>query len=149
MQLDVSSEERNWGMAAHLSALVAVAGLPFGHVLGPLIVYLIKGHESEFVASHAKASLNYQITMSIVGIVGMLVLVGFGLGFAATSPFQDTSGLSALGLSASGRRSPSSSWRYCCSRSSSSSQPRLPQAKAGVTPTRSPSAFFVRSAPQC
>ena len=91
MQLDVSSEERNWGMAAHLSALVAVAGLPFGHVLGPLVVYLIKGHESEFVASHAKASLNYQITMSIVGIVGILVLVGFGIGFAASSPYQDSS----------------------------------------------------------
>lgn len=98
MQLDVSSEERNWGMAAHLSALVAVAGLPFGHVLGPLIVYLIKGHESEFVASHAKASLNYQITMSIVGIVGILVLVGFGIGFAATSPFQDSSPAFGVGV---------------------------------------------------
>ena len=29
-------------MAAHLSALIAVAGLPFGHVVGPLVVYLIK-----------------------------------------------------------------------------------------------------------
>jgi hypothetical protein len=89
MQLDVSSEERNWGMAAHLSALVAIAGLPFGHVLGPLIVYLVKGHESEFVASHAKASLNYQITMSIVGIVGVLALIGVAVGFAVTNPNAD------------------------------------------------------------
>lgn len=79
-------------MAAHLSALVAVAGLPFGHVLGPLIVYLIKGHQSEFVSSHAKASLNYQITVSIVGIVGVLLFLAVGLGFIATMPSTLSSG---------------------------------------------------------
>ncbi len=68
-------------MAAHLSALVAIAGLPFGHVLGPLIVYLIKGHESEFVGEHARASLNYQVTVSIVAIVAVIVGVAATLGF--------------------------------------------------------------------
>lgn len=97
MQVDVSSEERNWGMAAHLSALVAIAGLPFGHVLGPLVVYLIKGHESEFVASHAKASLNYQITMSILGIVAVLIFVAVGLGFFASMPSNMQSGEMAPG----------------------------------------------------
>jgi uncharacterized Tic20 family protein len=85
-------------MAAHLSALVAVAGLPFGHVLGPLVVYLIKGHQSEFVGSHAKASLNYQITMSIVGIIGVLVFVGAGLGFIFTMPSQDASAAVGIGM---------------------------------------------------
>jgi hypothetical protein len=72
-------------MAAHLSALIAVAGLPFGHVVGPLVVYLIKGHESEFVAEHARASLNYQITVSIVGIIGIIAMVGVMLGFVAVN----------------------------------------------------------------
>jgi uncharacterized Tic20 family protein len=58
MEVRLAAQERNWAMAAHLSALVAIAGLPFGHVIGPLVVYLIKGHESEFVAAHARASLN-------------------------------------------------------------------------------------------
>jgi uncharacterized protein len=62
-------------MAAHLSALVAIAGLPFGHVLGPLVVYLIKGHESEFVGSHARASLNYQITISILGVAAAILAI--------------------------------------------------------------------------
>ncbi|MBV9718805.1 MAG: DUF4870 domain-containing protein [Candidatus Eremiobacteraeota bacterium] len=69
-------------MAAHLSALVAVAGLPFGHVLGPLVVYLVKGHESEFVGEHARASLNYQITISIFAIVAAIVGVAATLSFA-------------------------------------------------------------------
>src|SRR5579871_3396548 len=80
-QVPIASQERNWAMAAHLSALAAVAGLPFGHVLGPLIVYLIKGHESEFVGEHARASLNYQITVSILGLIGVIVAVAWTLGY--------------------------------------------------------------------
>ena len=81
MQVQIPAQERNWAMAAHLSALVAIAGLPFGHVLGPLIVYLVKGHESEFVGEHARASLNYQITISILGIVAAIVAVAWTLGY--------------------------------------------------------------------
>jgi len=71
-------------MAAHLSALVAIAGLPFGHVLGPLVVYLIKGHDSEFVSAHAKASLNYQITISIFGVIAVIVAICGWFWFAFT-----------------------------------------------------------------
>ena len=79
-------------MAAHLSALIAVAGLPFGHVVGPLVVYLIKAHDSEFVAEHARASLNYQITVSIAGIVGIIAAVGVMLGFIAGNAGRYVSG---------------------------------------------------------
>lgn len=81
MQAQPAALERNWAMAAHLSALVAIAGLPFGHVLGPLVVYLVKGSESEFVGEHARASLNYQITISIFAIVAVIVAVAASLGF--------------------------------------------------------------------
>jgi uncharacterized Tic20 family protein len=81
MQVQLPAQERNWAMAAHLSALVAVAGLPFGHVLGPLVVYLVKGHESEFVGEHARASLNYQITVSIFVIIAVIVGLAATLGF--------------------------------------------------------------------
>ena len=77
-------------MAAHLSALVAVAGLPFGHVLGPLVVYLVKGHESEFVAEHARASLNYQLTVSLLVIIA--VIVGVAVTFGALVPMSATTG---------------------------------------------------------
>jgi hypothetical protein len=84
-------------MAAHLSALVAVAGLPFGHIVGPLIVYLIKGRESAFVAEHARASLNYQITVSIVGLAGILVAVGAMFGLIATGATVHTAGAGYAG----------------------------------------------------
>jgi uncharacterized protein len=98
MQVPIASQERNWAMAAHLSALVAVAGLPFGHVLGPLIVYLVKGHESEFVGEHAKASLNYQITISILCIVAILVGVALSLGFLVNSSADSSNAGPAIGF---------------------------------------------------
>jgi uncharacterized Tic20 family protein len=90
MQVQIPAQERNWAMAAHLSALVAVAGLPFGHVLGPLVIYLVKGHESEFVGEHARASLNYQITVSIFAIVALIVAVALTLGILI--PMSATAG---------------------------------------------------------
>ncbi|MBV8283200.1 MAG: DUF4870 domain-containing protein [Candidatus Eremiobacteraeota bacterium] len=85
-------------MAAHLSALVAVAGLPFGHLVGPLIVYLVKGGESAFVGRHAKASLNYQITISLAAIVAIVIgVVAFFLfvAYAAGLPEHSHAGESA------------------------------------------------------
>jgi uncharacterized protein len=79
-----SQEERNWGIAAHLAALIAFIGFPFGHVIGPLIVYLAKGKEFPFVAAHARASINYQITLSLVLIVGVMAAVVIAATFAVT-----------------------------------------------------------------
>jgi len=87
-------------MAAHLSALAALVGLPFGHVLGPLIVYLIKARESEFVAQHARASLNYQITLSIVAFIGIIIAVGAGVALIASG--HGRSGDSAEGVAFAG-----------------------------------------------
>jgi uncharacterized protein len=97
MQVQLAAQERNWAMAAHLSALVAIAGIPFGHVFGPLVVYLVKGHESEFVGEHARASLNYQISISIFGIVATIAAVAASLGFIV--PMSTTSDSTTAGFS--------------------------------------------------
>jgi uncharacterized protein len=44
--------------------------------LAPLIIYLVKKDESTFVAAHAKESLNFQITMTLIGIILFITLVG-------------------------------------------------------------------------
>jgi uncharacterized Tic20 family protein len=87
-------------MAAHLSALVAVAGLPFGHVLGPLLVYLIKGHESQFVGEHARASLNYQISMSIFTIVAIIIAVTATLAFMVPLSSSSDNSVATFNLAA-------------------------------------------------
>ncbi|MEM7601868.1 MAG: DUF4870 domain-containing protein [Verrucomicrobiota bacterium] len=61
--------ERNWAVAAHLASVAGWVGIPFGHILAPLVVWLIKKDESEFVRGQAIESLNFQISMTIYALV--------------------------------------------------------------------------------
>ncbi|HTV96840.1 MAG TPA: DUF4870 domain-containing protein [Steroidobacteraceae bacterium] len=93
MDQPLSSEERNWAMAAHLCGLLWLAGgpglifFPLGSlvvltVLGPLIIWRTKGQTMPFVASQAKESLNFQITVFLLGLVFaalIILLVGIVL----------------------------------------------------------------------
>lgn len=72
------SDERQMAMFAHLSALVGII-IPFGNVLGPLLIWLLKKETMPFVDDQGKEALNFQITVTIallVCIVLMFVLIG-------------------------------------------------------------------------
>ena len=74
-----NKEELNWAMACHLSALSGFV-IPFGNIIGPLVVWLIKKDTMPLVDQHGKESLNFQITVLIAAIVSfilMFVLIGF------------------------------------------------------------------------
>jgi len=74
-----TSDERMWAMFAHLSALIGFV-IPFGSILGPLIIWQIKKNEYPLVDDQGKEALNFQITMAIafvVSLVLMVVLIGF------------------------------------------------------------------------
>jgi uncharacterized protein len=64
---DASS--RNWASVCHLAGLAFVSGVPFGNILGPLILYLIKKDDDPFIALAARESLNFQISVSICGFI--------------------------------------------------------------------------------
>jgi uncharacterized Tic20 family protein len=72
------SEARTWNMWCHLSVLSAFV-IPFGNLLGPFLIWQIKKHEIPSVEAHAKAALNFQLTVLIALIVGLAV--GFILAF--------------------------------------------------------------------
>ncbi len=72
--------EKQWGMFTHLAALAAFIGIPLGNIVGPLIIYLIKKDEYEFVAVQGKEVLNFQITWTLIFIISaILILVGIGI----------------------------------------------------------------------
>jgi hypothetical protein len=66
-------DERFWGMIAHLAALAGCI-VPFGNILGPLLVWLLKRDQSAFVAAHAKEALNFNITLAIGALICLLLL---------------------------------------------------------------------------
>ncbi|MDF1701400.1 MAG: DUF4870 domain-containing protein [Planctomycetota bacterium] len=69
----LTSSERTWGLCAHLSTLSGYVGLPFGWIVGPLIVYLVKKDESPFVRDHAREALNMGISCTIYLIVSVVL----------------------------------------------------------------------------
>ena len=73
------AQARTWNMLCHLSALAACVGVPFGNILGPLIVWQIKKNEFPSVNIHGKAALNFQITVTLAIFVGaaMAVVLSF------------------------------------------------------------------------
>ena len=73
---------RGWCVACHLSALAGFVVPALGHILGPLIVWLIKRADSPEIDAHGKEALNFQISMLIYNIVAgilCLILIGFAL----------------------------------------------------------------------
>ena len=73
-------ESRLWGMLCHLASLLGWVGIPFGSILGPLVVWLVKRNDYPFVDEQGKESLNFQITVMIAGLIsGILVLVVIGI----------------------------------------------------------------------
>jgi uncharacterized Tic20 family protein len=70
------AKARNWASISHLSALAVVSGAPFGNVLGPLFVYLIRKDDDPFIAFAARESLNFQIFVSICGFFLFVAYIG-------------------------------------------------------------------------
>jgi uncharacterized Tic20 family protein len=84
--MDNEQQVRQWAMFCHLAGLAGFL-LPFGNVLGPLVLWLVKKDEHPFIDDQGKEALNFQLTVlfaSLVCFVLMLVLIGFLL-FAALS----------------------------------------------------------------
>ncbi|GAK02530.1 hypothetical protein JCM19037_770 [Geomicrobium sp. JCM 19037] len=78
-----ASTERTYGLFLHLSAFSGFI-IPLATLFAPLILWLIKRHESEYVDAHGKAAVNFQISYFIYAIVSSIlifVFIGFVLVF--------------------------------------------------------------------
>lgn len=74
-----SKDERTWAMLCHL-CVVGQIFLPI-LILGPLLIWLIKGEQLPFVKMQGKEVLNFQITLFLAGIVCWILVLALGLGF--------------------------------------------------------------------
>lgn len=72
---EISKDDKTMAMLAH------ILGLPT-QFIAPLIIYLIKKDESEFIATNAKEALNFQITFIILWFIAALstmIFIGIAL----------------------------------------------------------------------
>ncbi len=73
-----TKDERTWAMVAHLSAFCGHF-IPFGHIVGPLLIWILKKDSLPLVNDQGKEAMNFQITYTIYFIVaGVLCFVFIG-----------------------------------------------------------------------
>jgi uncharacterized Tic20 family protein len=81
-----NKDERTWGMLCHISALAGFV-IPFGNIIGPLIIYSMKKDEYPFVADQGRESLNFQISVMVYLLMAfLLLLLVFGILFIIVIP---------------------------------------------------------------
>jgi uncharacterized protein len=80
-------DQNMWAMLCHLSALAGFI-IPFGNIIGPLVIWLIKKDEFPLVNDQGKESVNFQISMTIyyvvaailiIVLIGILLLIGLAI----------------------------------------------------------------------
>lgn len=86
-------DENLWAMLCHISVFAGFL-MPFGNIIAPLIIWLIKKDEYPLVNDQGKEAINFQITLTIylfasailiLIIVGIPMLIALGFfGFIVT-----------------------------------------------------------------
>jgi uncharacterized Tic20 family protein len=77
------NDAKTWNMLCHLSALVGFI-IPFGNIIGPLIIWQMKKNEFPSVDAHGKEAVNFQIfatvvltAATIITVILMFLFIGF------------------------------------------------------------------------
>ena len=76
---NLTETERNWAMLCHLSAFASFF-FPFGGIIGPLIFWLSRKDESDWVIVNGKASMNFQLSILLYIVLAIpLVFIILGI----------------------------------------------------------------------
>lgn len=79
---ELTNDAKNWAMICHLAGFFGF-GLPVaGHVVGPLIIWMLKRDEHPFIDHQGKEAVNFQISMVIYGAIltpTLCLLIGIPL----------------------------------------------------------------------
>lgn len=76
--LSPSPEEKNWGVILHLSVLLGVF-IPLAGFVAPVVLWILKRPESEYLDEIGKEVVNYLITLGIgfaIATILMTVFIG-------------------------------------------------------------------------
>jgi uncharacterized Tic20 family protein len=65
-----TQSERDWAMFCHLSAFAGFF-FPFGGILGPIICWISRKDESEWVNFNGKSSLNFQLSLLLYTVLAI------------------------------------------------------------------------------
>jgi uncharacterized Tic20 family protein len=86
MTTTTGMNENTYAMLTHLSPLAGYI-IPFGNIIGPLVMWLMKRDQSPFLERVGREALNFQITVMLAVVACVVVgIVTLGIGFIVALP---------------------------------------------------------------
>lgn len=77
--LAAGAEEWQWAMFAHLSGFAGYV-IPFGSLIGPVVVWSMKKDIMPLVDTHGKRAINFHLTLAILTLISIpLIFVVIGI----------------------------------------------------------------------
>ena len=75
------AKARQWAMFCHLGGLSFLFfAIPFGNIIVPLIIWLLKRDDFQYVSDQGKEALNFQISVTLYLIVSCILMIfAFGI----------------------------------------------------------------------
>ncbi|MBL4835491.1 MAG: DUF4870 domain-containing protein [Pseudomonas sp.] len=67
-------EARKWALIAHLSGFLGCL-IPFGSLIGPLLVWQLKKDQDVFIDDQGKEAMNFQISVALASLICVLLMV--------------------------------------------------------------------------
>lgn len=68
-------DARTWAAFCHLAAFAAFV-VPMGHIIGPLVIWLVKRHEHPYIDEQGREAVNFQVTLTLL-LFGLMVCIFF------------------------------------------------------------------------
>lgn len=93
-----TSSERQYAMFNHLAGLLSLVDFAIIGFVASLVMWLVKRDESEFLDDHGKEAVNFQISLFlyvVIGVIagGLFVLLTLGLGALLVVPLAIIGGV--------------------------------------------------------
>lgn len=85
VESNATTEDRTWATFIHLSGLAGltlfklIPIIPLASIIVPLVLWLIKRHDSPFLDDHGREALNFQISMALYYPLLLLSCIGIPL----------------------------------------------------------------------
>jgi uncharacterized Tic20 family protein len=117
------SGDRNWAVAAHLTAALNLFSAPLPGLLGSFVTFMLTRDKSEFAREQAREALNLQLNLFLVEMAlaaAMLISFFSNEGQGLTGPFRvllcaaiaAMLGSVVLGITAAARAANGEAYRY-------------------------------------
>jgi uncharacterized protein len=72
---EITREARNWAMICHLSGFALYLLPPFGQVVAPLLIWLLKREASAYIDEQGREAVNFQISITLYMILAFFLII--------------------------------------------------------------------------